>query len=110
MSSLFFLSDCISGKGYWIMNYLLSFFDRNYNSFQPLLFLDPLDLEMTRVTIITFKTDMRGPLVTVHALCVLQAVTVRGQVLVHDLVRRLIKIHVNKVWSVLRRGRGYWRY
>jgi hypothetical protein len=33
------------------------------------------DFEMTRVTMITSKTNMRGPLITVYALSVLRSVT-----------------------------------
>jgi len=53
---------------------LLSFFNRN--SSKPEFFFDPLDLEMTRVTIIAFKTNMRGPLVTVYALPISRFVSI----------------------------------
>ena len=44
-------------------------------------FFNPLNLEMTGVTIITSGADMRGPLVTVYTLLVL-----RIDILVHDLI------------------------
>src|SRR5207247_8308518 len=75
--------DCISRKCYRIMNLLLSFCNRNYYSSWPVFFFDPLDLEMTRVTIITSNTNMTGSLITVYALSILRIVIIQSEVLVH---------------------------
>lgn len=49
-------------------------------------FFNPLNLEMTAVTIITSGADMRGPLVTVYTLLVLRIDTIGCKILVHDMV------------------------
>jgi hypothetical protein len=48
-------------------------------------FFNPLNLEMTGVTIITSGADMRGSLVTVYTLLVLWIDTM-GCALMHDLI------------------------
>ena len=49
-------------------------------------FFNPLNLEMTGVTIITSGADMRDTLVTVYTVLVLRIDTIGCKILVHDLI------------------------
>jgi hypothetical protein len=74
--SLAFAADSISSKDNRIIIRL----------FLPMFFFNSLDLEMTRVTIITFKTNMRSSLVTVYTLPALRIDTNGSEVFVHHLI------------------------
>ena len=52
-----------------------------------MFFFNPLNLEMTGVTIITSSADIRGPLVTVCTLLVSRIYSIGSKILVHGLVK-----------------------
>jgi hypothetical protein len=75
--SLSFVTDSILTEKYRVINYL----------FLPVFLFNPFNFEMTRVTITTSNANVRSPLATVYALCVLRIDTIGGNILVHDSVK-----------------------